>query len=124
MHPLVLLVQQVRPHGGGAGVAAERRWYGGSLAAGIPQVGQEIVVLPSGTHSRIAAVEGNAPAVRVQLEHELDVSRGDVIADAYGRSAGIRGDGEGQGVLSKLRRGTSCAAAREPAFKNDFITRD
>jgi hypothetical protein len=52
------------------------------------------------------------------------LEKGDVIADAYGRSAGIRGDGEGQGVLSKLRRGTSCAAAREPAFKNDFITRD
>ncbi len=69
--------------GSGAGIEAERRWYAGSLAAGIPRVGDEIVVLPSGTSSRIAAVEGNAPAIRVQLEHELDVSRGDVIADAH-----------------------------------------
>jgi sulfate adenylyltransferase large subunit len=68
--------------GSGAGVAAERRWYAGSLAGGLPKVGDEVVVLPSGTRSRIAAVEGNAPAVRVQLEHELDVSRGDVIAAA------------------------------------------
>ena len=69
--------------GSGAGPTAERRWYAGSLAAGTPNVGDEIVVLPSGTHSRITAVEGNAHAVRVQLEHELDVSRGDVIAEAH-----------------------------------------
>jgi sulfate adenylyltransferase large subunit len=68
--------------GSGAGIEAERRWYAGSLASGVPQVGDEIVVLPSGTRSRVAAVEGNAPAVRIQLEHELDVSRGDVIAAA------------------------------------------
>jgi sulfate adenylyltransferase large subunit len=70
--------------GSGAGVTAERRWYAGSLASGSPAVGDEIVVLPSGTHSRIAAVEGTAPAIRVQLENELDVSRGDVIAAAEG----------------------------------------
>ncbi|MCB1001705.1 MAG: 50S ribosome-binding GTPase [Acidimicrobiales bacterium] len=68
--------------GSGAGPTGERRWYAGSLAGGVPAIGDEIVVLPSGTRSRIAAVEGNAPAVRVQLEHELDVSRGDVIASA------------------------------------------
>ena len=68
--------------GSGAGAHAERRWYAGSLASGLPKVGDAIVVLPSGTRSTIAAVEGNAPAVRIQLEHELDVSRGDVIAAA------------------------------------------
>jgi sulfate adenylyltransferase large subunit len=68
--------------GSGAGPTGERRWYAGSLAGGVPEVGDEIVVLPSGTRSRITAVEGNAPAVRIQLEHELDVSRGDVIAAA------------------------------------------
>jgi sulfate adenylyltransferase large subunit len=66
--------------GSGAGVMAERRWYAGSLASGAPIVGDEIVVLPSGTRSRISAVEGTAPAVRIQLDDELDVSRGDVIA--------------------------------------------
>ena len=62
--------------------SGEGRWYAGSVAAGVPEVGQEIVVLPSGTRSRIAAVEGNLPAVRVQLADELDVGRGDVIAAA------------------------------------------
>jgi len=71
--------------GSGAGPLAERRWYAGSLASGHPQVGDEVVVLPSGTRSRIAAVEGNAPAVRIQLADELDVSRGDVIAAAADR---------------------------------------
>ncbi|MEO7397574.1 MAG: sulfate adenylyltransferase, partial [Ilumatobacteraceae bacterium] len=60
----------------------DRRWYAGSLAAGVAWVGEEIVVLPSGARSRIAAVEGNAPAVRIQLVDELDVGRGDVIASA------------------------------------------
>jgi bifunctional enzyme CysN/CysC len=63
--------------GSGAG-----RWYAGSLAAGVPVVGQQVVVLPSGTRSTISAVEGNARAVRVQLADELDVGRGDVIASA------------------------------------------
>ena len=53
-----------------------------TLAGGLPVVGDEIVVLPSGTRSQIAAVSGTAPAIRVQLAHELDVSRGDVIAAA------------------------------------------
>jgi bifunctional enzyme CysN/CysC len=62
--------------------SGEGRWYAGSVAAGVPEVGQEVVVLPSGTRSRIAAVAGNLPAVRVQLADELDVGRGDVIASA------------------------------------------
>jgi len=66
--------------GSGAGAVAERRWYAGSLAGGSPRVGDAVVVLPSGMRSHIAAVEGTAPAVRVQLADELDVSRGDLIA--------------------------------------------
>jgi sulfate adenylyltransferase subunit 1 (EFTu-like GTPase family) len=73
--PVQLVIKPATGSGGG-------RWYAGSVAAGVPRVGDEIVVLPSGTRSRIAAVEGNLPAVRVQLADELDVGRGDVIASA------------------------------------------
>ena len=66
----------------GSPAGVERRWYAGSLASGVPAVGAAVVVLPSGMRSRIAAVEGTAPAVRVQLADEVDVSRGDVIAAA------------------------------------------
>ncbi|TPW12317.1 MAG: bifunctional enzyme CysN/CysC [Acidimicrobiaceae bacterium] len=83
--PVQLVIKPVLGSGGGsgAGALAERRWYAGSLAGGTPAVGDEVVVLPSGTRSRIAAVEGHAPAVRIQLEDELDVSRGDLIASAH-----------------------------------------
>jgi len=78
--PVQLVIKP--PVGSGAGPAGERRWYAGSVASGAPSVGDEVVVLPSGTRSRIAAVEGTLPAVRVQLADELDVGRGDVIAAA------------------------------------------
>ena len=41
-----------------------------------------MVILPSGVTTQIVAVEGNLPAVRVQLADEIDASRGDVIAAA------------------------------------------
>ena len=83
--PMRLPVQIViKPRvGSGAGAVAERRWYAGSLASGSAAVDDEVVVLPSGTRSRITAVEGTAPALRIQLADELDVSRGDVIAAAH-----------------------------------------
>jgi sulfate adenylyltransferase large subunit len=58
----------------------DRRWYAGSVASGMPMVGDEVIVLPAGTRTKIVAVEGNLPAVRVQLADDLDVARGDVIA--------------------------------------------
>ena len=62
------------------------RWYAGRLAAGTLQVGDDVVVLPSGTRSRIAAFEDGgdtaaAPrSIAVALEDELDVGRGDLLA--------------------------------------------
>ena len=62
------------------------RWYAGRLAAGTLRVGDDVVVLPSGTRSRIAAFEDGgdtaaAPrSVAVALEDELDVGRGDLLA--------------------------------------------
>jgi sulfate adenylyltransferase large subunit len=63
-----------------------RRWYAGRLAAGTLEIGDEVVVLPSGTRTRIAAFEDGremsaAPrSVAVALTDELDVGRGDLLA--------------------------------------------
>jgi bifunctional enzyme CysN/CysC len=66
--------------------AGDRRWCAGRLAAGTLRVGDEVVVLPSGTRSRVAAFEDGretaaAPrSVTVALADELDVGRGDLLA--------------------------------------------
>jgi bifunctional enzyme CysN/CysC len=79
--PLRLPVEEV--------IRAERRRYAGQLASGRLRVGDEVVVLPSGMRSRVAALEGAAgeldeaaapDAVAVVLEDELDVGRGDLLA--------------------------------------------
>jgi len=74
------------------GVArAEPREYQGRVAAGALRAGDAVVVLPSGQRSRVRSVRlledtvGTAVAgdsVSLQLEDELDVSRGDMIASA------------------------------------------
>jgi sulfate adenylyltransferase subunit 1 (EFTu-like GTPase family) len=62
------------------------RWYAGRLAAGTLTVGDEVVVLPAGTRSRVAAFEDGAQtaaaprSIAVALEDELDVGRGDLLA--------------------------------------------
>jgi sulfate adenylyltransferase large subunit len=70
-------------------IRAERRLYAGQVAAGALRVGDEIVVLPGGERTRVAAIEGPsgpleeaaAPlSIAVALEDELDVSRGDLLA--------------------------------------------
>ena len=86
---LRLPVQWVIHHGSrGAGSDGARR-YAGRLASGAVSAGEEVVVLPSGRTTRVAAVETAdgeleraAPplSVTVRLEDELDVSRGDLIA--------------------------------------------
>jgi sulfate adenylyltransferase large subunit len=66
------------------------RGYAGQVAGGVLQPGSEVVVLPSGQRSRIAAidsfrgpVEAAFPpmAVTVRLEDELDISRGDMLVE-------------------------------------------
>jgi bifunctional enzyme CysN/CysC len=68
---------------------SEFRGYSGTIASGIVRPGMEIVVLPSGKTSRIARIvtmdgdldEAFPPmAVTLTLEHEIDISRGDVLA--------------------------------------------
>jgi len=67
------------------------RWAAGRLAAGTLRAGDEVVVLPSGSRTRVAEVrdadgvaeEADAPlSVSVRLEDELDLARGDLIAAA------------------------------------------
>jgi bifunctional enzyme CysN/CysC len=64
------------------------RGYAGQVAGGVLKAGDEVMVLPSGLTSRISAIgtadgpveEAFSPmSVIVQLEDELDVSRGDMI---------------------------------------------
>jgi bifunctional enzyme CysN/CysC len=65
------------------------RGYAGQVAGGTFHPGDEVVVLPSGLRSRIAAIdtlegevsEAFAPmAVTIRLTDEIDISRGDLLA--------------------------------------------
>jgi bifunctional enzyme CysN/CysC len=75
------------------------RGYAGQVAAGLLRVGDEIVALPSGERSRIAAIDGPQGALEeafppqsvvVRLEDELDVSRGDLLCRPNNRPAQSR----------------------------------
>ena len=66
------------------------RGYAGQVASGLLRVGQEVVVLPRGHRAVVAGIDVHgseltvAPAGRsvvVRLDRELDVARGDLIAD-------------------------------------------
>ena len=66
------------------------RGYAGQVAGGIWKAGDEVVVLPSGRRSRVASVEtadgplelaGPTQSVTVRLEDDVDVGRGDMLAD-------------------------------------------
>jgi bifunctional enzyme CysN/CysC len=66
------------------------RGYAGQVASGVWRAGDEVVVLPSGVRTRVAAVEiaGEAreealpdESVTLLLEDDVDVSRGDLLAD-------------------------------------------
>jgi bifunctional enzyme CysN/CysC len=64
------------------------RGYAGQVASGVLKPGDEVMVLPSGFTSRIAAIEtADGPvaeafppmSVTVRLENEIDIARGDLI---------------------------------------------
>jgi sulfate adenylyltransferase large subunit len=66
------------------------RGYAGSVAAGVWRAGDEVVVLPSGRRSRVEAVETAAgpldaavppQSVTIRLADDIDISRGDLLAD-------------------------------------------
>jgi bifunctional enzyme CysN/CysC len=71
-----------------SGAHLDYRGYAGQVAGGIFKPGDDVVVLPSGLPSRIAAIEtmdgpvteAFAPmSVTIRLEDEIDISRGDMI---------------------------------------------
>src|SRR6476661_2110567 len=86
LHDVRFPVQWViRP---GADVDPDYRGYAGQVAGGVLQPGDDVVVLPSGQHTRVAAIDAlEGPlerafppmSVTVRLEDDIDVSRGDVI---------------------------------------------
>jgi sulfate adenylyltransferase subunit 1 len=66
------------------------RGYAGRVASGIWRAGDEVVVLPSGLRTRVAAVDDAGElieealpgqSVTIRLEDDVDVSRGDMLAD-------------------------------------------
>jgi sulfate adenylyltransferase large subunit len=66
------------------------RGYAGQVASGVWRAGDEVIVLPSGRRTRVAAVEtADGPleaalppqSVTVRLEDDVDVGRGDMLAD-------------------------------------------
>ncbi|MGF1600280.1 MAG: sulfate adenylyltransferase subunit 1 [Acidimicrobiales bacterium] len=72
------------------------RGYAGTVAGGVLKPGDEVMVLPSGFTTRIAAIEtadgpveqaASPMAVTIRLEDDLDVSRGDMICRPNNRPA-------------------------------------
>jgi sulfate adenylyltransferase subunit 1 len=68
------------------------RGYAGQVAAGVLKVGDDVLVLPSGVETRIAAIETSDGeleeaypplSVTVRLEDHVDVSRGDMLCRAH-----------------------------------------
>jgi sulfate adenylyltransferase subunit 1 len=95
--PLRLPVQRVvrvvpgnRAAGLDAGFPGEFRGYQGTLSAGILRVGDTVLVLPSGRQTRVKGLHAAGKALQqaladsavvVELEEDLDISRGDMLAD-------------------------------------------
>ncbi|MBV9337949.1 MAG: GTP-binding protein [Solirubrobacterales bacterium] len=66
------------------------RGYGGQIAGGVVHAGDEVMVLPSGRRTRVAAIETYEGAVEnafpnmsvaIRVDDDLDISRGDMIAE-------------------------------------------
>jgi sulfate adenylyltransferase subunit 1 len=64
------------------------RGYAGKIISGVYHIGDEILVLPTGTSSRLSRIERNrqdveeavaGQAVILHLEDDMDISRGDVL---------------------------------------------
>ena len=79
----------IRPQSPESSVHHDYRGYAGQVAGGVLRVGDDVVVLPSGVTSRITKIEQHGVAVEaafapmsvtIHLEHDVDVSRGDMIA--------------------------------------------
>jgi bifunctional enzyme CysN/CysC len=83
----------IRPR---SGAGSDYRAYAGQVAGGVLRAGDDVVVLPSGRHSKIAGIdtfdgpvaEAFPPmSVALRLEDDIDVSRGSTIARAQNQPA-------------------------------------
>lgn len=79
-----------RPHRPTDPTLHDFRGFSGQLAGGIVRVGQQVLVLPSGWKTTVREIwtpEGIEPeafcpqSITLVLEHDLDISRGDMIVD-------------------------------------------
>jgi sulfate adenylyltransferase large subunit len=87
----------IRPQG--VPGATDYRGYAGQMASGALRVGEEVVVLPSGQRTRIAAIDtydgeldaALAPmSVTLRLQEEIDISRGEMICRPDDAPAPVR----------------------------------
>jgi sulfate adenylyltransferase subunit 1 len=74
----------------GAGEHRDYRGYAGQVTSGVVRLGDEIVVQPAGLTTRVTAIDGlHGPLVEarppmsitIRVADDLDISRGDVLAD-------------------------------------------
>jgi bifunctional enzyme CysN/CysC len=73
--PLRFPVQlAIRPH-------LDFRGYAGQIVSGSLRVGDRVVALPSGLETRVAALAGPEACPTVSLADQIDISRGDMLAD-------------------------------------------
>jgi len=75
----------------GAGEHRDYRGYAGQVTSGMVRVGDEVVVQPSGLTTRVTAIDGlHGPLVEarsplsitIRVADDLDISRGDLLADS------------------------------------------
>ncbi|MCP9488914.1 MAG: adenylyl-sulfate kinase [Solirubrobacteraceae bacterium MAG38_C4-C5] len=78
---------------------SEERGYAGQMASGVLRPGDDVVVLPAGTATRIAAIETfdgplkeavSPMSVTMRLADHVDVSRGDMICRPHNQPALVR----------------------------------
>ena len=100
------------------------RGYAGEVAGGIWRAGDEVVVLPSGRRSRVAAVETfddeldaaiPGQSVTIRLEDDVDVGRGDMLADPE-RAPIVARELDGRALLDE--RVGAASRARKLAIKH------
>ncbi|MBL8925448.1 MAG: 50S ribosome-binding GTPase [Pseudonocardia sp.] len=90
--PFRMPVQYViRPRGSGRDDLHDYRGYAGQVASGTVAPGDEVVVLPGGRRTTVAAVDtadgpldvaGARRSVTIRLADDIDISRGDLLAAA------------------------------------------
>jgi len=120
--PLRVPVQYViRPQ---RGESRDYRGYAGRLASGVVRPGDEVVVLPAGSRSRIAGIDRSGPdgrleqldvafapqSVVLRLTDDVDVSRGDLIAAA-----------DEPGLVTRSLSGTVAVVDDRPLRRRDRV---